>query len=112
MLGLGVVAARRRRGLGAAAGILVMGLASGLMSAAHAQDAVSDEPGLVDREAYNGTFAFRYGPINFDNADVKAVLGDSGNQVMWIEFGPRLFPDRLQQLDLTFGIGRLREPGR
>ncbi|MEC8422120.1 MAG: hypothetical protein VX000_00010, partial [Myxococcota bacterium] len=112
MLGLGVVAARRRRGLGAAAGLLAMGLASGLMSAAHAQDAVSDEPGLVDREAYNGTFAFRYGPINFDNADVKAVLGDSGNQVMWIEFGPRLFPDRLQQLDLTFGIGRLREPGR
>jgi hypothetical protein len=90
--------------------VVIFGL--GLATPAQAQDAVSDEPGLLDREAYNGTFAVRYGPISFSNSDVTAVLGESENQVMWFEFGPRLFPKKLQQLDLTFGIGRLREPGK
>jgi hypothetical protein len=111
LAGLGGLLARRRRS-GAFAALVAAGLGVGVASTAHAQDAVSDEPGLLDREAYNGTFALRYGPISFSNSDVTAVLGEGENQVMWIEFGPRLFPRKIQQLDLTFGIGRLREPGK
>lgn len=112
LFGLGAVIARRRRGMGALGAVLATGLGLGLATTAQAQDEVSDEPGLIDREARNGTFSFRYGPVDFSNADVTAVLGDSGNQLMWFEFGPRLFPKKLQQLDLTFGVGRLREPGK
>ena len=109
--GLLALAGRRRRGHAVALGLA--GLAGlGLAPEAHAQDAVSDEPGLLDREALRGTFAVRYGPVSFTNKDVTAVLGESENQVLWFEFGPRLFPKKLQQLDLTVGIGRLREPGK
>ena len=112
MLGLGALIARRRRRVGPLAALVATGLGVGLAAPAHAQDAVSDEPGLIDREAYNGTFVWRYGPVSFSDKDVTAVLGESENQIMWFEFGPRLFPKKIQMLDLTFGIGRLREPGK
>lgn len=111
LFGLGALLGRRRRGSVLAAGIAVL-VGLGAAPEAHAQDSVSDEPGLLDREALRGTFAVRYGPISFTNDDVTAVLGETENQVLWFEFGPRLFPRKLQQLDLTFGIGRLREPGK
>jgi len=111
LCGLGALLARRRRGGVAVAG-LVGFITLGFAPEAHAQDAVSDEPGLLDREALRGTFAVRYGPISFANEDVTAVLGETENQVLWFEFGPRLFPRKLQQLDLTVGVGRLREPGK
>ena len=112
LLGLGALITRRRRRFGPVLALVATGMALSVAGPAHAQDAVSDEPGLIDREAFNGTFVFRYGPVSFTDANVTDVLGDGENQIMWFEFGPRLFPKKVQMLDLTFGIGRLREPGK
>ena len=102
---------RRSQERGHAVALGLAGLAGlGLAPEAHAQDAVSDEPGLLIGSSSAEPSRFAMGR-DFTNKDVTAVLGESENQVLWFEFG-RLFPKKLQQPDLTVGIGRLRELGK
>jgi hypothetical protein len=112
LFGLGALITRRRRRVGPLAALVATGIGLSVAAPAHAQDAVSDEPGLIDREAYNATVTFRYGPVNFSDEAVTEVLTSSGNQIMWLEIGPRILPNKIRILDFTVGIGRLREPGK
>jgi uncharacterized protein (TIGR03382 family) len=97
--GLFAVVGRRRRwsrgGLGA-------GLCAALMvgGAADAKD-----PDAEDRR--KGNFQFRYGFFSMEDSNITEVMGDNGNEVLWMEFGPHIIP----QVELTAGLGWFQEIG-
>jgi MYXO-CTERM domain-containing protein len=86
---------RRRRGIGA-------GLAMALMvgGAAEAKDPDAED-------SRKGTFQFRYGIFQMEDTNITKVMGDSGNEVLWMEVGPHIIP----QVEVTAGVGWFQEIG-
>jgi hypothetical protein len=109
-LGLLVAVGRRRRsvlatpivGLG-----LLLGFGAGLSPVAHAEPGTFEEPGLKDRSAQTGTVAVRYGPLTLVDDNITDTLGEDGNQVLWVEMGPRI----VRQVEATVGFGWFQELG-
>jgi len=54
-----------------------------------------------------GNFQFRYGFFTVEDPHITEVMGDSGNELLWMEFGPHIIP----QVELTAGVGWFQEIG-
>lgn len=104
---------RRRRTVAAA--LLAVGL--GVLAAptlAEAQDDESTDESAADErddrqrgdltEAW-GNVEIRYGIIQFEDEQLNSVYGESGNNVLILEFGPQLY----RFVELDFGLGFVQE---
>lgn len=98
--GLAAVAGRRRR-LGLRAG-MGAGLAAALMVGGVAD---AKDPDAKDQR--KGTFQFRYGIFQVEDPNITRVMGDSGNDVLWMEVGPYILP----QVEVSAGLGWFQEIG-
>ena len=101
---VGFLALARRRAGGASAAALVMLVALGAGSAAHAQD---DERKALrkDLTPTYGNFEVRYGGIKLEDRQINRVYKDNPTNILQVEFGPQFF--RVVELDV--GIGFFQE---
>jgi hypothetical protein len=98
-LGLGAAASRRRRFGPAAA-------AAGCVAAMlFAPTAEAKDPDAADRR--KGHLEFRYGLFTMDDPNINKVMGESKNEVLWLEVGPHIIP----QVEINAGLGWFQEIG-
>lgn len=103
--GLFAAVGRRRRKSGLARG-LSLGLAVGLGGAlALGGPAEAKDPDADDTR--KGHVQFRYGIFQVDDPNITRVMGDSGNEVLWLEIGPHIIP----QVEVSAGVGWFQEIG-
>ena len=97
-LGLGAAVSRRRR-LGMAAGA---GCAAAMLFAPVAE---AKDPDAADHR--KGHLEFRYGFFTLDDPNINRVMGESKNEVLWLEVGPHIIP----QVEINAGLGWFQEIG-
>ncbi|MCB9778340.1 MAG: hypothetical protein H6742_07235 [Alphaproteobacteria bacterium] len=103
LAGLLGLARRRRRGTAAAA-VAMVGL--GLSAPAHAGEA-SDATDHEEPQV-RSSVDIRFGPMYWDDGnEIRDVMGDSGHNVLWLEFGPSW----RGLANLTVGTGFYRKKG-
>ena len=98
LVGLGAVVSRRRRGALAAGA----GVAAAMLFAPVAQ---AKDPDAVDNR--KGQLEFRYGFFTMEDPNITRVMGDSKNEVLWLEVGPHIIP----QVEINAGLGWFQEIG-
>jgi hypothetical protein len=102
----GLAVALRRRSSSALGLGLGLGLCAGLT--AMSSDAMAHETEEDSSKSGSaGSLEFRYGPVWLDDSVIKAVFGETGHEVLWVEVGPHL----IDQLDLSLGFGFYQELG-
>jgi MYXO-CTERM domain-containing protein len=102
---IALAAARRRRAL-AGAGLAALGV--GLAPApARAADAGDGRAELSAAERSKGHIDARYSFFRPDDEAITRVMGESGHDLLWLEWGPHL----LKQLELSVGVGWYQEVG-
>lgn len=81
----GLLAARRRR-------VAAVALAAGLSGTAAAHDVPEEDEGgpIRDITRSYGGFAIRYGGIALEDANLEAVYGETGNNILQVEAGPQI----------------------
>ncbi len=94
---LALVGRRRRTWMVAPAAAMALVVAA----PAHAKDPD------VARSERKGNFQFRYGLFDMDDPNINKVMGDTPNEVLWLEVGPHLLP----QVEVTAGMGWFQEIG-
>jgi hypothetical protein len=94
----GVALLRRRRAAGAVGALLL----AGVLALPARAEAAADE----DESPRNMNIQLRYGPTTVAEPWIQAVYGDSGHEVLWLEYG---FASRF--LDINLGAGFFQELG-
>jgi len=96
-------------GLGAAFGRRRSTVAAGAVGAAalfaYAPVAEAKDPDAADSR--KGHLEFRYGFFTLDDPNINRVMGESKNEVLWLEVGPHILP----QVEVNAGLGWYQEIG-